>query len=1067
MRLSALSHTPLYPIMPAFKSIHRQLFAVLVLLLVCQPAPAQQSEPTAAAPESSASASLSLFVFLETNPRADIEVMLDGRELGQTEASGRLQVSVEPGTYQLQVSMPGQPPLIREFRFTESELVQILVNFFADQSMPFIDIESSNPDKIDPAAARIADVDAEPGLLQGQISSAEDGKAIAGVRVFVSGVADEQVTDADGRYYFELPPGAYALSVLASRYNTRTLENIPVSSGETTTQDLKLSPAGSELPEYVVVEPYVEGSLASVLDERRQSSSVADILSAEQFAKTGDSDAASALKRVPGLSLVGGKFVFVRGLGERYSSTLINGMPVPSPDPTRNVIPLDIFPTSVIKSISVQKTLSPDMPGEFGGGTVNLRTNGIPETGFLNIGVSGTYDSRTTFKTGLTSQGSPTDFLGFDNGARALPDSFDVIADTRLTRASPFNQNGLTGTEIERLGEDLSNVWDIQRESAPPSFGIDLAGGDSYQIGDAWRWGFTGSLGYDQDWDTQREIRRQVAVSSGEELQLLSDLELFVTNEKVETSSFLSTEIGRTDGSQLLKYTMLLVRQSLNDNRITEGFSFRDGFNRRNIRLRWTENEAFINQLTGHHEFSLLQGLMIDWGVSRNTSEFREPNRREARFDEVSPGQFSFSRFADNNLVRFTKLDELAKYAGGRIQLDMQLYDWLDLGLYAGGSINDRNRDSSLRRFQFAARGPDAQNPDILAMDSLEAILSNDFIGDNGFQLREGTLSTDFYIADQRLSSYFFGGDWTIADTVRVDGGVRVENNEQVVTSFEPFVANPAELRGEIVNTDYLPAVTTTWTINDQHQIKLAFSESVIRPQFREFAAAPFNDPTIDSEVIGNPDLVQSDLKNYDIRWDWFFTDDEFISFSGFYKTIDKPIELQFLPTSTSDLATLENADNADLLGVEFEFRFGLSRLWTRLDNFYLSGNFSLIDSEVDLGADAVAQTNQVRKLQGQSDSIINLVLGYENLRYELDATLSFNKEGSRISTAGIQSIPDSIESPPAILDFVMRKQFGPLRVAFNASNLLDETVVFSQREIIKRSYKSGREFKLSLDYSF
>ena len=1063
-RHSQHSHRDTFVIMTCQRLLYSLLLLIVPLQSLAQSEPNQQ----ASAASEAEPASLSLFVFAETQPQAGVEVTLNGNSIGRTQESGRITASIEPGSYELQVSLPGQAPWRREFQFTAAELVQILVNFFADESTPFVDIETSNQNKLALSDAQQVDVDAEPGTLSGRITSSEDGRGIAGVRVFVSGVADEQVTAEDGSYSFELPPGEYSLSVLAARFNTRTLENIPISSEQTTRQDLKLTPAGSELPVYVVVEPFVEGSLASVLDERRQSSSVSDILSAEQFAKTGDSNAASALKRVPGLSLVGGKFVFVRGLGERYSSTLINGMPVPSPDPTRKVIPLDIFPTSVIKSISVQKTLSANMPGEFGGGTVNLRTNGIPDEGFFNIGFAATYDTRTTFKDALTSQGSPTDVIGFDNGSRNLPDSFDVIADERLSRSSPFNPDGLSPQEIESLTEDLGRDWELDTFTAPPSFDFNIALGDRYDINSDWQWGFTGALDYGIDWDSQEEIRRQFTVSQGDELQALFDNVLNVTEEVVETSTFLSSEIGRIDGSHSINYTVLLVRQSLFDNRISEGFSARDGINLRRGRIRYNENEAFINQLIGHHEIGLLQGLNFDWGLSHNSSAFEEPNRRAFRFDEIEPGQFFFSRFADSNLIRFTDLDEKAKSAQANLRLDMELASWLDLGFYAGTSFLDRNRESNLRRFQIAPRGPDSRDPEVLALP-LNQIFSPEFIGNNGFLLREGTLSTDFYVADQELFTYHFGTDWNIADVVRLDTGLRVEDNTQIVRTFEPFVANPSETIASIAQTDYLPALSATWFVSEQHQLKLAYSESVNRPQFREFAEAPFNDVTIDADVIGNPDLVQAELENFDLRWDWFFSDAEFISLSGFYKTIENPIELVRIPTDSSNLASLLNALDGELLGAELEYRVNLERLWQPLSNFYLTGNFSLIDSEVTLDPDSAssAQTDQTRNLQGQSDSIINVTLGYEDLDSGLDATLSFNQEGNRITAAGILGIPNTIETPPALLDFVIRKQWDHLRLTLDASNLLDQATTFFAADRIERQFKAGREIKLGVDYAF
>ena len=1017
-----------------------------------------------------APADLSVYVFKQGQPVPGVEVSLGDQSLGATGSDGAVRAGIDPGEYRLELSRAGEILHQRSLRLVDDEVIQMIVTLFPDQRPVFVDIETSDPEK-GRAVADQAGPDTTagpPGQIRGRVTDVENGRAIEGARVFVSGVADEVVTGEDGAFSFELPPGEYSLSVLAPGFNTRTVDGLPVNQEQVTERSFELTPEGTELPEFVVTEPYISGSLASVVAERREDRGIKNILSAEEFKKTGDGDAAAALKRVPGLSLVGGEFVFVRGLGERYSSTRINGMPVPSPDPTRKVIPLDIFPTGVIESISVKKTLSAEMPGDFGGGTVNLRTNGIPEEGFFSIGTSFTYNTQTTLQSALTSKGSPTDFLGFDDGSRNLPDSFDVIADQRLSRGSVLNPDGLTPEQTEQLSEDLGRDWSIDRFNPPPDIDFTIAGGDSYSLGNAWRWGFTSSLDYEIEWDTRQEIRRQFTVSQGDELQIQFDNVLTVTEESVDTSAFVTTEVARQDRTHWFSFTSLLVRESLFDNRISEGFNARDGINVRQGRIRWNENEAFINQLLGHHEFNLAGGLKFDWGASLNSSEFEEPNRRSFRFDELRPGEFSFSRARNSNLIRITRLDENTEYLEGSTRLDLTLLDWLQVGIYGGADYLDRKRDSQLRRFQLAPRGPDAADADVLLMP-LDEIFTPEFIGANGFLLREGTLSTDSYTASQELFTYHFGSDWRIGDFLRIDAALKVEDNDQSVTSFEAFVANPRMVTAELIKTDYLPLVSATVSPFTEHQFKAAFSESVNRPQFREFAEAPFNDPNIDADVLGNVDLVQADLTNYDLRWDWFFSESEFVSLAGFYKTIDNPIELVRIPTDSANLASLLNADDGELLGGELEFRVNLNRLWDPLQHFYLRGNFTIIDSEVSLTEQQAggSQTDDTRRLQGQSDEIMNLILGYDNPDRGLDATLAFNDEGARVSTAGISGIPNTFETAPRVVDFLIRKNWGTVTMKLEVSNILDESTVFTTGGRVERKFETGREIELGVDFEY
>ena len=273
-----------------------------------------------------ADAQLSFFAFKDALPSAGLELQVDGLAVGVTNENGRVHVELAPGEYQLSLRENGVAVFERELLFVDDEVMQLLVNLYSDGRPPFVDLETSNPDKALAAGQTVqVDEDLPPGLLQGVIRSADDQEPIANVRVFVSGTRQEGRTDEEGRYSFELAPGSYSISVLAASFNTRTIDGVLVEPESTTTQNLELTPAGSELPEFVVIEPYVAGSLASVVEERRTSASVSEVLGAEQISRAGDSDAASALKRVTGLTLVGGKYIYVRGLGERYSTSLLNG----------------------------------------------------------------------------------------------------------------------------------------------------------------------------------------------------------------------------------------------------------------------------------------------------------------------------------------------------------------------------------------------------------------------------------------------------------------------------------------------------------------------------------------------------------------------------------------------------------------------------------------------------------------------------------------------------------------------------------------------------------------------
>jgi len=1048
-------------------SCHRLLLAALLLSVHAWPH-AQQDAAEAASSEADDAAALSLFVFTETQPQADAQLSLNGTSVGRTQASGRLATSIAPGVYELEVRLPGQAPWVREFQFTENELVQILVNFFADQAPPFVDIETSNPDKLTATAAQNIDVDAEPGTLSGRITSSEDGQGIAGVRVFVSGVADEQLTDEEGRYAFMLPPGEYALSVLAARFNTRTLENIPVSSNETTTQDLKLSPAGSELPEYVVVEPFVAGSLASIMDDRRATESVSDFLGAEQISRAGDGDVASALRRVTGLTLVGGKFIFIRGLGERYSATYLNRADVPSPDPTRRVVPLDLFPTSIVEVIEVQKGYTYDQPPDFGGGAVQIKTRSIPESNFVRLEIDGEYNSLTTFKDGLRSEGSSTDIFGFDNGARALPDALDeATAEGRIFRFNPFTGEGFTDAEIEAFGESLPVNYDVLPQTIEPGFSFGLSGGLRFDF-DGWSLGGQAAVDLSNDWQTTSQIRRNFAAAGEGELAPRDDLIFDITQREVSLTGY--TSVGAELGEHhKIGINAMLLRSTTDENEIQTGTTFEFDTITRVTEIEFEERELQAFQFNGEHMFPGLNGSTFNWQYTLSDASSDIPDFRSYRFEfDPATDLFIFASRADGNLRNFTELDD----SSDSLNLDVGFNIGDMAGDYHGtlkvGYQNvQKDRESDTRRFRFAIRGPIAQDADLRRRPSLEQIITPATIDPDGFVLDDITQASDFYTADLANEALYFGADITLFGWLRLNGGVRKDDFEQEVITFDPFDPTGTPVASIIDTDDLLPTIGATVTLPWDSELRLSYAESVNRPQFRELTPADFIDPILDRLAVGNPDLLPASIQHFDFRLDKYFSETDFISTSVFHKTFDDPIEALIQP-GANQLISFGNADTADLTGIEFEFykTFGFfGGFW---QDVFVSTNFAWITSSVTLDEVAASiQTNDVRALQGQSPYVMNAQLGYAGVDDGLNLTILYNSAGKRIAQVGTLGRPDIFEQKFHQLDFVARYNNNGFTYRFSVKNLLNDEVKFTQGDEITRLFEVGREVSLGLQYQW
>lgn len=1016
-----------------------------------------------------ADAQLSFFVFKDTLPSAGLVLLVDETNVGSTNDNGRVYVELSPGEHQLKVIENGQTIFQRDILFVDDEVIQLLVNLYADGREPFVDLETSNPDKARTSQqAVVVDEDLPPGLLQGVISSIEDQEPIGNVRVFVSGTTQEARTDDEGRFSFELPPGNYSISVLASSFNTRTIDGVLVQSEQATTQNLELTPAGSELPEFVVIEPYVSGSLASVVEERRQDASVSNILGSEQISKAGDSDAASALKRVTGLTLVDGKFIFIRGLGERYSSTILNGGDVPSPDPTRRVVPLDLFPTSIIDSIGVQKGFTPDQPAEFGGGTVQIRTKTIPDTDFFNIEFSGGYNSATTFKDGLTYDGGGLDFTGYDNGTRAQP---DLLADatagnTRLTRFNPFTGEGFTPEQLEAIGESLDPTYDVTAGNIQPDFGFGISGGMRFDFDD-FSLGFQAAIDYDNSWQTTEQVRRSFVLSGEDDLSLRNDFIFDITQQNINLSGFSSigAEIGE---NHKISLNSMLLRTTTDEAQIQEGRSAEFDTIIRVPELEFEERELIVYQALGEHLFPILNDAKISWLFTDAEANADTPDFRTYRFEFNDRREtFEFAARPDGNERRFSELADTSQTYKVDLELPIVRYDAFKAKVRGGYSHISKDRDSSIRRFRFAGTGPLANNLDLRSLPSLEDIINPDTIDPLGFVLEDVTQATDTYTAELTNEAFYYGLDFEVGEWLRVYGGLRTEDFNQEVITFDPFSATGAEVPAIIDTKDSLPAVTATIKLPGDHEIRLGYGETVNRPDFKEASPADFVDPLLDRLAIGNADLQPASIKHYDLRWDKYFSELEFVSLGVFYKQFDTPIEAIILP-GADRLVSFANAETADNFGVEFEFYKDLSFFGGWWSNLYVSSNFAWIDSSITLAEDTqTVLTSNNRPLQGQSPYVANFQLGYENPDNGITATLLYNSFGERIVQVGTQGLPDIYEQPFQQLDFVYRHRVGDWLYKFSFKNILNDDVQFQQGDEITREFKKGRALSLGIQWSW
>lgn len=815
----------------------------------------------------------------------------------------------------------------------------------------------------------------------------------------------------------------------------------------------------------------------AVVEDRRQQAVVADLMGADMISRTGDSDAAAALRRITGLTLVQDKFIYVRGLGERYSSTMLNGAQIPSPDPTRNVIPLDMFPAGIIESLVVQKAYSPDMPAAFGGGNVNIRTKAIPLDFTWGVQVGTGHHS-------LASE----DALSYADGERDFP---KPVADAAAQYGSlqlidiAEGLGGVTPANLakaEQINRDLGLAFNrnmtIDRESTKTPYDVSGTIGNRFALGKESVFGVMLGGSYEQESKNFKEQERYHSIAGDGSLTPLEKFDDIIGTEHSEkTSGMFNLGFELNDYHKIESATIYL--KDISDkitNKVGETIETINEADLANdiTQVLYEERTLLTNQLTGKHAFPELYDVAVEWHYTDARAERKAPNELEYRYylqyNEQNQLQSKTLRKSDNAVIyQYGNLRDDTEDYGYVVGLPMDGNNYV-LTLEAGYNYFERSRNAETRRYKFDTRNftSAALQGQYHEVFSDANITNPDF----KFQVSDVTTRADDYVAAQMLDAAFVSFDTTVKDEFRINGGVRYEEFKQVAVPLNPETGaaegNIADY--SLITKDYFPSLSGTWILSDQTQYRLGIGQTVTRPDIREVTPVLYIDPETNFKVKGYEKLVSADMTNLDFRYEYYGEQGTNLSVGVFYKKIDNPIETIELQGSDGDrLISFRNAQDGKVYGVETEFLTDFALLGEGWQQLFLAGNVTLSDSEINIQPlGEAALTNLNRRMTGHSNYVVNLQLGYDSADEMHSASLAYNVSGERIAFAGTNGKDDAYEQPFHSLDFVYSYNPTPeMKVKFSFKNILDEQITIEQQGEVLKQKEVGQSLGLSFSYDF
>lgn len=992
--------------------------------------------------------------------------------------------SEEPPEPVLQEPEP-EPPAVAEVAEDEEE---------GDFDFEFVDLTEDEEALAEELKVETKKVRGKSGTVEGRVLDANTGEPLIGAYVEAIDTEYKTKTDIDGNYTLELPVGSWEIRVRSDANEPRRISNVVVEEGATQTINSELRPLEGAGQTVIVEAEMNRESEAARLQQRKESSAARDLMSRDEIAKSGGGSASAVARRIVGVTVVGGRYLFVRGLGHRYVNTLFDGARVPSPEPELRTVPLDIFPASALSAINVQKTFTPDVPGDFAGGSVQLESRDVPDDLVVSVGAEIGGNTQTTFRQMLTNGAFPgQDAFGFGNIPRGLPGELPTNTPASRGVLDDNFQPVYTPEEIERFGDAMYTDTRMRTAQAPPDFSVKSNIGYGFKPhGEDSRLGFLWSARYKSQHQTNRfEQMRLYSTSDGESLADTPQVDYSGAPSKrtTHTVAWATAGLAKYDinDDHRLELLGFYSREASDETRRLAGVA-------RNVsgpdpvistRIRYIMRSIAMTRLGGRHTFPKAKDLKLDWFGSYAQARRDDPAIRENFFtDADGDGVYVFDRGNDGGKQTFLDLTDHTE--SGAANLTMPFTQWSQLkgNVKAGAWLEGKQRQFDVRRFLFQG-GVTELIPDGTG-NIINASTTGGSPEDNAFYLQEATRPSDNYRANQEIYAGYAMTDVPFVRWFKVSGGARLEQSVIRVRPVDPFADPDAQPDEDLApvrvsNLDVLPAVSLIFSPTDKQNVRISGARTLARPEFRELAPFSFTDFVGGTEVIGNPNLEQTKIWNADLRWEWFPSGSEVIAASLFYKYLDEPIEKVQLPRIPF-LSSYRNADAAQNFGFELEARKNLEFIWNKLDDVSIGSNFTMLYSRVQLRdrcepseevdctelSDFDVSTSRSRALADQSPYVINAYIDYDNEDSGTRARVLYNIEGPKITSVGGLGLPDTYLEPRHKVDITFSQRlYGGLDLDLKAENVANAAWEWTQADRVLQRWNNGVFFGIGLTYSF